>query len=187
MFALVSVRKDAVEFNMGAVAIMTIKRFDKARFENYLALLRNINRKQEELAVVNSKISSPSGMRLKEIPVSRQRVNHDKIAFLVQEKIEIEKDIKKLDKYRAEEREELLNAIKKLEDPENFKTLIRSKNVLVAEASVLRLRYFCGCTWPEINETFHGSNEDFDEKKDEYIRKIFRYHGNSFIDLKKVM
>lgn len=171
---------------MGAAAIMTSNIFDKARFENYLALLRNIDRKQEELATINSKISSPSGMRLNENPISRQKTNNDKIAFLVQEKIEVEKDIEALDKYRIEERNELLSAIKKLEDPVNFKKLLREKRVLVAEASVLRLRYFCGCSWPEINETFHGGNEDFEEKKDEYIRKIFRYHGNSFIDLNKL-
>lgn len=170
---------------MGAAAIMT-NIFDKARFENYLALLRNIDRKQEELATINSKISSPSGMRLNENPISRQKTNNDKIAFLVQEKIEVEKDIQALDKYRIAERCELLGAIKKLEDPIHFKILLRDKQVLVAEASVLRLRYFCGCSWPEINETFHGGLEDFNEKKDEYLRKIFRYHGNSFVDLNKL-
>lgn len=164
---------------------MTTGLIDKARFENYLALLHKIARKNEELTLIKSKLESPASPKLSDMPKSPNKKN-DKIAFLIQEKMEIESDLSALEKYRESERVELTTAVHSLEDPKNSNKLLRDKKILIAEASVLRLRYFCMFTWSEINEAFHSGEPDFEIKKDDFQRKIFRYHGNAFIDFKKI-
>ena len=160
-------------------------RVDKARFENYLAIMHNLTRKKTELEVICSKLGSPQGVKLTDMPKNPNRKN-DKIAYLVQEKMEIESDIKALEKYREDERSELMAAIQELENPKNSKKLYRERKLLVAEASVLRLRYFCMFQWSEINEAFHSGEPDFEIKREDFQRKIFRYHGNAFTDLRKI-
>lgn len=170
---------------MMEICAMITDRIDRARFDNYLALLHSIARKQEELAAVEAKLSRPGSVRHDGMPKSTH-INLDKTAFLVQEKISIENDLKKLEDYTKNERQELFNAIRELENPLNLKKLFRDKELLISEASVLRLRYLCGLGWTEINDTFHGAQEDYEENKEKYIRKVFKYHGNAFIDLQKI-
>lgn len=160
-------------------------KIDKARFENYLAILRRIVAKQDELTVIKHKLSTPQGVKISDMPKNTRRA-FDKVAFLVQEKIEIENDIKKLQRYQKGERTQLTNAIKGLEVEDNIKVLTRDRQVLIYEASVLKLRYICGFTWPEVAETIFGTESDFQEKKEDYLRKIFRYHGNAFTDFRKL-
>ena len=164
----------------------SIGAIDKARFENYLALMHNIARKKDELTLITAKLGSPASIKYSDMPRNPNK-KKDKIAFLIQEKIEIENDIKALEKYRETEREKLMTAVSMLEDPRNTKKLYRDQKILIAEASVLRLRYFGMFQWSEINDAFHSDEPDFQEKKEDFQRKIFRYHGNAFIDLKKVL
>lgn len=184
-YGLPELRAERVQEKMRSSAGVTTGLIDKARFENYLALLHKIARKNEELKILQSKLSNPASPKLSDLPKSPNKKN-DKIDFLIQEKMEIESDLDVLNKYRETERRELNSAILTLENPENSSKFLRDKKILVTEASILRLRYLCMFSWEEINETIYSGEPDFEEKKEDFQRKVFRYHGNAFIDFRKI-
>lgn len=158
----------------------------KERFEEYLCIIKKIMRKKEQLAVISAKLTNPHSAKFSEIPVTKRKATSDKTLFLLQEKIELEGQIKKLDSKRKREWNKLNKAVKQLEEPETTKKITRELNILSIEASILRMRYFCALAWPEINQTFYGEEPDFDLKTDDYLKKLFRYHGYAFVDLKKI-
>lgn len=158
----------------------------KTRFEEYLCSIKKIVRKKEQLAVICAKLSGPHAAKISEIPKSKKPLSSDKTLFLIQEKMELEAQIKKLNAKREREWNKLNKAVTQLENPQIAKNIPREIDILSIEASILRMRYFCALEWPEINRTFYGSEPDFDIKIDDYMKKIFRYHGYAFVDLRKI-
>ena len=159
----------------------------KTRFEEYLCNIKKIVRKKEQLTAIVSKLSCPSGAKLSEIPKSKKPfAAANKTLFLIQEKMELETQIKKLTSKTERERNKLNKFITQLEAPEATKNITRELDILSIEASILRMRYFCAMEWKEINKIFYGESPDFDKKIDDYMKKLFRYHGYAFIDLSKI-
>ncbi len=157
----------------------------KEDFTNFRTWSCKIRKKKEELAVVKSKLGNPHGVKLSDIPKT-VNPHSDRTLYLIQEKIEIESEIKKLNKKRDFERKRLNKILKNLDSTATAKLVDRKPEALTAEASILRLRYFCGFSWDEINDAFYGEDEDFNVNADVYLKRIFRYHGQAFIDLQKI-
>jgi len=158
----------------------------KTRFEEYLCSIKKIVRKKEQLAVITAKLGNPHSVKLSEIPKNKKPLSSDKTLFLIQEKMELETQIKKLNAKREREWNKLNKAVTLLEDPQATKNISRELDILSIEASILRMRYFCALEWSEINKTFYGLEPDFDVKVDDYMKKIFRYHGYAFVDIRKI-
>lgn len=181
-------KQDVQEHKDGDLALMAERNGEltKTRFEEYLCSIKKIVRKKEQLAVISAKLGSPHSAKLSEIPKNKPLISTDKTLFLIQEKIELESQIKKLNIKREKEWIKLNKAVTLLESPQATKNISRKLDILSIEASILRMRYFSALEWPEINRTFYGTEPDFDIKIDDYMKKIFRYHGWAFVDLRKI-
>lgn len=158
----------------------------KEDFSNFRNSACKIRKKKEELVAIKSKLYNPHSPKLSDVP-KNNTLHSDKTLFLVQEKIEIENEIKKLNKKRDSERKRLNKLLKDLDSDSTSKLVDRKPEALTAEASILRLRYFCGFSWDEINSAFYSEDKDFDINADVYLKRVFRYHGQAFIDLLKIM
>ncbi len=161
---------------------------DKIRqdFQNYRIYMAKVKRKQEQLTVIKSKLTGLHSAKITDMPKNSTQKN-DKNLYLIQEKIEIEEQLKILLRKKESERRKLNKILRDLESNEAASCLTRSPEVLTAEASVLKLRYLCGFSWEDINRAFYSEDEDFDINTDVYLKKIYRYHGQAFIDLHAIM
>jgi len=167
------------------VEIITIERI-KEEFSNFRTDACKIRKKKEELYAIKSKLGNPHSAKLSDIPKTTNP-HSDKTLYLIQEKIEIENELKKLNRKRDSDRKRLNKILKELDSSKTAVMIERKPEALTAEASVLRLRYFCGFSWDEINAAFYSEDKDFDINADVYLKRVFKYHGQAFIDLAKIM
>ncbi len=155
-------------------------------FQNYRNYVCKIRRKKEQLTVIKSKLTGLHSAKITDMPKVATPKN-DKNLYLLQEKIEIEDALKKLVKKKESERKRLNKILKELESDDTANLLTRKPEVLTAEASVLKLRYMCGFSWEDINKAFYEEDSDFYENIENYLRNIYRYHGQAFVDLQKMI
>lgn len=181
------VKKDVQERNNGEKTLVdNISKDIRRDFQNYRAYVSKIKHKKEQLEAVKVKLTGLQSIKITDIPKTASPKN-DKNLYLIQEKMEIEDSLKKLIKKKEAERKKLNKVLKDLESNDTANQLTRNPEVLTAEASVLKLRYMCGFSWEEINKAFYSEDIDFEDNIENYLRKIYRYHGQAFIDLQKMM
>lgn len=48
---------------------------------------------------------------------------------------------------------------------------------------VLQMRYLDGMSWEEVNSAMFGGNEDFLDREEAYLRRVFYIHGGALADL----
>ena len=156
----------------------------KKEFIDYRTTACFLRKKREELCAIKAKLGT-HGIHFSDLPKSNPQ--SDKILYLLQEKIEIESAIRKTNKKRVSERNRLTKILKDLDSDITARRINRKTEILTAEASVLKLRYLCGFNWDEINYAFYGGDNDFNDSADVYLKRIFRYHGQAFSDLVKMM
>ena len=155
-------------------------------FQNYRNYVCKIRRKKEQLAVIKSKLTGLHSAKITDMPKVTTPKN-DKNLYLLQEKIDIEDTLKKLVKKKESERKRLNKILKELESDDTANLLTRKPEVLTVEASVLKLRYMCGFSWEDINKAFYEDDADFEINMDVYLKRIFKYHGQAFVDLQKMI
>ena len=182
------VKKDVQERNNGEKTLVDNISKENIRrdFQNYRAYVNKVRHKKDQLEAVKTKLTGLQSVRITDIPKTASPKN-DKNLYLLQEKIDIEDSLKKLIKKKETERKKLNKILKDLESNDTANQLARTPEVLTAEASVLKLRYMCGFSWEEINKAFYSEDENFEINTDVYLKRIFKYHGQAFIDLQKMM
>ena len=158
----------------------------KKEFQNYRTYVCKLRQKKDQLIAIKTKLTGLQSVKITDIPRT-PNPRSDKNLYLLQEKLDIEDSLKKLTKKKEAARKKLNKILKDLESSETADLLTRKPEVLTAEASVLKLRYLCGFTWEEINKAFYEGDKGFEENVENYLRKIFRYHGQAFIDLQKML
>jgi len=163
----------------------TSKENIKRDFQNYRTYVCKVRSKRDQLTAIKTKLQGLQSAKITDMPKNTIPRN-DKNLFLLQEKMDIEESLRKLLKKKDSERKRLNKILKDLESDDTAGLLTRKPEVLTAEASVLRLRYMCGFSWEEVNEAFYSEDKDFEINTDVYLKRIFRYHGQAFIDLQKM-
>lgn len=156
-------------------------------FENYRMTVCKIKQKKDQLTAIKSKITGLHSVKITDMPKTHQPFKNDKALYLLNEKLDIEESLKKLLKKHNSERRRLNKLLRDLESDDTAASIIREPEVLTAEASVLKLRYMCCFSWSEINKAFYSDDEDFEINTDIYLKRIYRYHGQAFVDLQKMM
>lgn len=70
-----------------------------------------------------------------------------------------------------------------------YEALVKIINALpcVEERQIILARYMDGMTWETITVLVFGENENFDEKKESYQRRIYRIHGNALAKANRIM
>lgn len=143
----------------------------KDRLAAYTAMLRRIDNQIERLERMEATMISPKAQRLDGMPRGGSG-SGDRIADMLGRKEELEHKIRE---DIAEERAEyqiLENMAEALPKPD--------------ETAVIQLRYFDRLSWPEVAETLFGSEPDYAEDSDVYMRRTLRIHGAALLGLAKM-
>lgn len=148
----------------------------KARLLQFRDRESDIHSLIDRLDIIETQIKSVGSPSLSDLPKSKSPF-HDRMAYMVAVKIDLEEKIQKLqeDQYRVRNTiEAILQKLKKDE-----------------ERSVIRARYLdCSfyhedrlCDWNDVTNTLFGDREDFLEKEDSYLRRIHMIHSAALLDL----
>lgn len=168
------------------VVVEISKEHIRRDFQNYRTYVCKVRQKKDQLTAIKTKLAGLQSARITDMPRT-PAPRSDKNLYLLQEKIEIEDSLKKLLRKQDSERKRLNKILRDLESEDTVGLLTRKPEVLTAEASVLKLRYMCGFSWEDINKAFYSDDEDFEINTDVYLKRIFRYHGQAFVDLQKML
>ena len=78
----------------------------------------------------------------------------------------------------------------KIEDRDNerhyFEKLL-SKIKKANQVSVIEMRYFYSMDWEEVNSSIFGRKEDFEDREESYLRRVFYIHGEALASLADLM
>lgn len=75
------------------------------------------------------------------------------------------------------------------EEEKEYEALTQIINALprVEQRQVVLARYMDRQPWAVITAIIYGQKEDFEEKKDKYIRQIYRIHGYALANANKII
>jgi len=149
--------------------MITAVLIDKKRLQNQKYRLREIKRLEDRISIIDITLSGPPGMKISDMP--RNQMPKDKLAELVQEKMEKEKKLDRLYPVFNSESAEIvrvINLIGSLDQPE------RGERLLSDFQTILRLYYLEDKSWEEILEVL-----GLDSSSDSNLRQIYRWHGKA--------
>ncbi len=152
--------------------IMDEKRYDvdavKRRLIRYREREKDIDNQIERLERLQMKMESVGSPVITDMPKTISP-SHDRIADLVERKIELEDSIRNDVKFQSDERKFFENILK---------AIIKSD-----ERAVIRMRYFDGARWDDVVDMMFGGKEDFLGKEDTYLRRVHKIHGTALLDI----
>lgn len=153
---------------------MAEKQYDvnamKARLLGYRDIVKEIEADSERLERLETKMYGVGAQNITDMPKSPSPAA-DRIADMLQDKVELEEEIRSaIEKKRTEK--EYLNSI--------IKQLRRSE-----ERAVIRIRYFDCASWNEVVDVMFGDRPDLLEKEDTYLRRVYKLHGQALYSMAK--
>ena len=80
---------------------------------------------------------------------------------------------------QEEEIRERIKDISRTIDRERAIIRVKLKRIEPMECAVLEMRYLDRCKWNRISMLMFGGRKDFEEKKESYLRGVYRIHGNA--------
>lgn len=138
----------------------------KKRLNAFTQLQRTIDFKIERLARMEEKAQSVGGQTLSDMPKAPGYTG-DRMTDTVARIVDLESEIRR---DRAQERAEY----------ETIK-MIAAGMEKADERAVIELRYLDGAKWEEVSEVLYGNREDFDDKRDYFLRQTFKKHGAALL------
>ena len=138
------------------------------RLELCLDLAHEIDVSLERLAHLEDAMTTPKTSSLDGMPHGSGSFG-DRTASLVTQKDSIERMITEKRARLSAEQGDLESIVSRLKKAD--------------ERMVIRLRYFDCVSWPEVNAIMFGRKDDFEERDDVYLKRIFRYHGTALLNM----
>ncbi len=136
----------------------------KERLEDYRDRDREIDNSIERIDNFQEKIQSLRSPELSGMPHARF-ATEDRLAGLMARKDEMEREVRNLIRFQETERkwiEGILCHIGKAD-----------------ERACIQMRYIDGESWPKVTTLLFGRKDDFNEKKDSYLRRTTNIHGRA--------
>lgn len=151
---------------------MDEKRYDvdriKERLYGYRESARDLETQQERLEKLRTKLLSVGAQTLTDMPKAKNQTV-DRLTDLLQQKDELEEEIKELVESRRKERVFLEGIIKHLRRSD--------------ERSVIRVRYIDNESWDGVVDVLFGGKEDLLDKADIYMRRVYKLHGEALLSM----
>ena len=154
--------------------MITMEKVDVERLYKQQQRIRNIRNLQTEIGIISSKLSSPAGVRLSDMP--RNQNPFDKVGMLISRKIEKENRLQSIIEEAKSEGvilEKIINRIANL--PESTQGASNS-----VYQDLLRYHYLNDLSMKEILELM-----DIDEDADNYDSKLRLLYTRRYEALKK--
>lgn len=153
---------------------MDEKRYDveavKARLYEYRDIAKEIDSQSERLERLKAKMYGVGAQAITDMPRTPSP-DFDRTAGLIQQKEELEREIREAVERQRSEREYLEDVVKHLRRSE--------------ERTVIRVRYFDCASWNDVVDLMFGDSPDLLEKEDSYLRRVYKLHGQALYGMAK--
>lgn len=140
----------------------------KQRLIDLRDLRREIENQSERLERLETKLVGVEAQALTDMPKSPSPSN-DRISDLMQQKFDLEEDIRATLEHRRRERMFFEKIIRRLKRSD--------------ERAVIRSRYFDGASWGDVVDLLYGDEEDLLEREDMYRKRVFKLHGRALLSM----
>lgn len=140
----------------------------KRRLIDLRDLRREIENQSERLERLETKLVGVGAQALTDMPKS-QSPSNDRISDLMQQKFDLEEDIRATLEHRRRERmffEKIIRHLKRSD-----------------ERAVIRSRYLDGASWGDVVDLLYGDEEDLLEREDMYRKRVFKLHGRALLSM----
>ena len=142
----------------------------KQRLIDLRDLRREIENQSERLERLETKLVGVGAQALTDMPKSPIPSN-DRISDLMQQKFDLEEDIRATLEHRRRERMFFEKIIRRLKCSD--------------ERAVIRSRYLDGVSWGDVVDLLYGDEEDLLEREDMYRKRVFKLHGRALLSMAK--
>lgn len=129
--------------------------------ERYREQDQEILHQTERLENIKSRLTSMGISELSDMPKAPFNAS-DKVGDLVAQYVDLDREIQELISKQREKRAKIEKYIKALDSAD--------------ERAVLRMRYIDGESWGSITKSIFGLETDYDDKKDNLRKRIYRTH-----------
>lgn len=140
----------------------------KQRLIDLRDLRREIENQSERLERLETKLVGVGAHALTDMPKSPSPSN-DRISDLMQQKLDLEEDIRATLEHRRRERMFFEKIIRRLKRSD--------------ERAVIRSRYLDGASWGDVVDLLYGDEEDLLEREDMYRKRVFKLHGRALLSM----
>lgn len=140
----------------------------KQRLIDLRDLRREIENQSERLERLEMKLVGVEAQALTDMPKSPSPSN-DRISDLMQQKFDLEEDIRATLEHRRRERMFFEKIIRRLKRSD--------------ERAVIRSRYLDGASWGDVVDLLYGDEEDLLEREDMYRKRVFKLHGRALLSM----
>lgn len=140
----------------------------KQRLIDLRDLRREIENQSERLERLETKLVGVGAQALTDMQKSPSPSN-DRISDLMQQKFDLEEDIRATLEHRRRERMFFEKIIRRLKRSD--------------ERAVIRSRYLDGASWGDVVDLLYGDEEDLLEREDMYRKRVFKLHGGALLSM----
>ncbi len=140
----------------------------KQRLIDLRDLRREIENQSERLERLETKLVGVGAQALTDMAKSPSPSN-DRISDLMQQKFDLEEDIRATLEHRRRERMFFEKIIRRLKRSD--------------ERAVIRSRYLDGASWGDVVDLLYGDEEDLLEREDMYRKRVFKLHGRALLSM----
>lgn len=144
----------------------------KKLLTEFLEAEREVDNQIERLNILTERIYSVGSPKMSDMPRDPSPAG-DRIAEMVARKMACEEKVKWLAQIQAERRQLYEEIAGKIKEPD--------------KKAVIVLRYLEGAKWERILESLFSENEDFEERRDSYMRRVMRLHGWGLQEMAKII
>lgn len=144
----------------------------KDRLNKYREKERDIDNQIERLERLTAKMTGVGAQVITDMPRA-PGTSIDRIAVMVSEKEELEREIREDVKSQAESWKEVEGLLCRLKHSD--------------ERAVIRIRYHDRENWSTVAQMMFGAKEDYVEKEDTYLRRVHKIHGSALLNLARMV
>ena len=125
---------------------------------------REIDNQIERIENMEAKITGLHSPEVTDMPKA-QNPAQDRIGIMVVNKMDMESQVRNLIKYQEGERKWIQGLV------------VHVKNA--DERACIRMRYIDVESWSKVSFMLFGHNDDYDERRDSYLRRTTKLHGRA--------
>lgn len=136
----------------------------KDRLIEYRERERDIDNQIERIENLEAKMVSLQSPEISGMPTAHSVVK-DKICKMIAQKDEMEKQVRRLIEIQDFEREWISGILSCLKSAD--------------ERACIQMRYLDVESWPKVSKMLFGHYEDYEERRDSYLRRTTKIHGRA--------
>jgi len=144
----------------------------KKMLVDYRDLERDIDLQFERLDAIETKLYSVGSPEISDMPRNPSPSN-DRISVLVERHIKLKEKIDRMCAERDSKRESYEGIINLVALPE--------------QRATIQMHYLDGYKWDTVNEMIFGTDEEFEDKRDSYMRRVMILHGQALQQMAEFM